>query len=626
MTSTHSSRTGMKLIALLIACLVPAYAAIAQGDGGGGVGVGAENVVQDAESLVALDLDELRIQLAPVPLEDLESVRDRALAILQVHSTQLATSLVEQIRLGNEAEPDAARVASVDEEVKSRAALKKELIRRINIVFDAVEQKGGDAKAGRAYVSAIESLVADGPTAAHSEPVVTENAPPDAEEVTRQRVSELVAIIRAEPAAHERLVPWEVPLSEFELELQPLPVETILERLEKWREILQREVRKRVRIDILLNDSTKLEQTQDQRREASELLGVSLPPVDSAAIKSRLAERSQEQQQIINEIVRRMEVAIRLVERRGGDAEQYTKYIAAATGQKLNLTDASVLRAQLMAWVRSPDGGVKIGLNIVKFLGVVVMFWLVSRILGALVGAAVTRVPKASSLLGPVLVGVTRRVTMFIGIVIGASMLGVNIGPLLAMIGAAGLVVGLALQGTLSNFASGILILLNRPYDVGHVIEGGGVFGKVEAMNLVSTSILTFDNQLMLVPNNQIWNGVIKNVNGKPTRRVDMTFGISYADDMDKAIATIRKVIAAHPKVLEDPVPVIRIHELADNSVNLIARPWSNTPDYWEVFWDVTHRVKAEFDEEGINIPFPQRDIHVPGTIEVKLSRERATT
>ena len=115
-------------------------------------------------------------------------------------------------------------------------------------------------------------------------------------------------------------------------------------------------------------------------------------------------------------------------------------------------------------------------------------------------------------------------------------MLGVNIGPLLAMIGAAGLVIGLALQGTLSNFASGILILMNRPYDVGHVINAGGVLGKVEAMNLVSTSILTFDNQLMLVPNNQIWNGVITNVTGKPTRRVDLTFGIGYADDMDKAM------------------------------------------------------------------------------------------
>ena len=222
------------------------------------------------------------------------------------------------------------------------------------------------------------------------------------------------------------------------------------------------------------------------------------------------------------------------------------------------------------------------------------------------------------------LVGTVQRVTVLVGLVVGVSMLGVNIGPLLAMIGAAGLVIGLALQGTLSNFASGILILMNRPYDVGHVINAGGVLGKVEAMNLVSTSILTFDNQLMLVPNNQIWNGVITNVTGKPTRRVDLTFGIGYSDDAEKAMRIIGEVIAAHPKVHADPAPVIRVHELADNSVNMIARPWAATSDYWEVHWDVIAGVKARFDEEGINIPFPQRDVHIPGPIEVKLSRAPA--
>ena len=222
------------------------------------------------------------------------------------------------------------------------------------------------------------------------------------------------------------------------------------------------------------------------------------------------------------------------------------------------------------------------------------------------------------------LVGTVQRVTVLVGLVVGVSMLGVNIGPLLAMIGAAGLVIGLALQGTLSNFASGILILMNRPYDVGHVINAGGVLGKVEAMNLVSTSILTFDNQLMLVPNNQIWNGVITNVTGKPTRRVDLTFGIGYSDDVEKAMRIIGDLIAAHPKVRADPAPVIRVHELADNSVNIIARPWAATPDYWGVYWDLIAGVKARFDEESINIPFPQRDVHIPGPIEVKLSRAPA--
>jgi small conductance mechanosensitive channel len=213
-----------------------------------------------------------------------------------------------------------------------------------------------------------------------------------------------------------------------------------------------------------------------------------------------------------------------------------------------------------------------------------------------------------------------RRLTMIIGLIIAVTMLGVNAGPLLAMIGAAGLVVGLALQGTLSNFASGILILLNRPFDVGDVINAGGVLGKVESMNLVSTSILTFDNQVMLVPNNQIWNGVITNITGRDTRRVDLVFGIGYGDDIAKAIQIIEETLTGHEKVLPHPEPVVRVNELGDNSVNLIARPWTRTSDYWDVYWDLMRDVKLRFDEAGINIPFPQRDLHVPGPIEVRFA------
>jgi small conductance mechanosensitive channel len=209
-------------------------------------------------------------------------------------------------------------------------------------------------------------------------------------------------------------------------------------------------------------------------------------------------------------------------------------------------------------------------------------------------------------------------------VVVAASAVGVDTGPLLAMIGATGLVIGLALQGTLSNFASGILILLTRPFDVGDVVDAGGVFGKVEAMNLVSTTILTFDNQLMLVPNNQIWNSVITNVTGKDTRRVDLTFGIAYTSEIAKATDILEELLSTHPKTLDDPAPVVRVHELADSSVNLIARPWVRTADYWDVYWDLMRQVKERFDEEGVNIPFPQRDLHIPGAIEVRLAGAHA--
>ena len=319
-----------------------------------------------------------------------------------------------------------------------------------------------------------------------------------------------------------------------------------------------------------------------------------------------------------------MDAAIHMLKLRRGDPQQYVDYIASATGQKLNVYDPAVLYAQVRAWLVASDGGVAIGLSFLKFVLILIAFWILSGILAWITRKGLHRVPNTSSLLKPLVVKTVKRTTVVIGLITAVSMLGVSVGPMLAMIGAAGLVVGLALQGTLSNFASGILVLITRPFDMGDVINAGGVLGKVEAMNLVSTRILTFDNQVMLVPNNEIWNGVITNITGRSTRRVDLVFGIGYGDDVSKAIAILEEAIKSHPKVLAEPVPVVKLHELGDNSVNLIARPWSNTADYWDVYWDLTSDVKRRFDEAGINIPFPQRDIHVPGPIEVILAGGKA--
>jgi small conductance mechanosensitive channel len=346
-------------------------------------------------------------------------------------------------------------------------------------------------------------------------------------------------------------------------------------------------------------------------------------PIDE--LKAALAQQVEAQQQIIIAITDRMKVAIEIVKRRGGDAQSFIDYIASATGRKLNFTDLSVLRVQVLQWITSPSGGRMIAKKALLFAGIVALFWVLGRFMGFLTRYASRRIPKSSTLLGPVLAGIVEKLTLVVGVVVAASAVGVDTGPLLAMIGATGLVIGLALQGTLSNFASGILILLNRPFDVSDVVDAGGVFGKVEAMNLVSTTILTFDNQLMLVPNNQIWNSVITNVTGKDTRRVDLTFGIAYTSEIAKATDILEELLSTHPKTLDDPAPVVRVHELADSSVNLIARPWVRTADYWDVYWDLMRQVKERFDEEGVNIPFPQRDLHFPGAIEVRLAGAHAT-
>jgi small conductance mechanosensitive channel len=203
-----------------------------------------------------------------------------------------------------------------------------------------------------------------------------------------------------------------------------------------------------------------------------------------------------------------------------------------------------------------------------------------------------------------------RNLVVVMGFLIALSQLGFSLGPVLAGLGIAGFVLGFALQDSLSNFASGLMILVYRPLDVGDLVEAGGVFGTVSHMNLVNTTILTLDNQTLIVPNNMIWTQVIKNVTAQATRRVDMVFGISYGDDIPKAERVLMEVLEKHDKVLSDPPPNVRVHELGDSSVNFVVRPWCATADYWDVFWDVTKEVKMRFDAEDISIPFPQRDVH----------------
>jgi small conductance mechanosensitive channel len=251
------------------------------------------------------------------------------------------------------------------------------------------------------------------------------------------------------------------------------------------------------------------------------------------------------------------------------------------------------------------------GLNTVKFLVVLFAFWILAVILARITNKAVSALKKTSDLLRDFFVNSVRRITIIIGLVISLSFLGVDIGPLIAAIGVLGFVIGFALQDTLGNFASGIMILLYRPYDIGDFVSAAGVSGSVSAMSLVSTTLKTPDNQNVVIPNSSIWGGIITNVTGNDTRRVDLTFGIGYSDDIAKAQGILEETLKGHELVLKDPAPVVRVHELADSSVNFVVRPWCKTSDYWAVYWDLTRTVKEKFDAEGISIPFPQRDIHV---------------
>ncbi|MDX1480044.1 MAG: mechanosensitive ion channel [Woeseiaceae bacterium] len=196
-------------------------------------------------------------------------------------------------------------------------------------------------------------------------------------------------------------------------------------------------------------------------------------------------------------------------------------------------------------------------------------------------------------------------------IIAAINQLGIQTASLIAIIGAAGLAVGLALQGSLSNFAAGVLIVLFRPYRVGDFIEAAGISGSVEQVQILTTILKTPDNKKIIVPNSEIMSSIITNYSANETRRVDMVFGVSYSDDLDKVREILRELVDADERILKEPECVIKVSQLGDSSVNFICRPWVKTSDYWAVNWELTEAVKKRFDEEGISIPFPQRDVHV---------------
>jgi small conductance mechanosensitive channel len=264
-------------------------------------------------------------------------------------------------------------------------------------------------------------------------------------------------------------------------------------------------------------------------------------------------------------------------------------------------------------WTWSSENGLDWAFKIIFLLIILYAARALSRVVRRIVEQAVERV-NLSNLLRRMIVATAANGVFLLGILIALSQIGISIGPLLAGLGIAGIIIGFALQDTLSNFASGMMILLYRPYDVGDLVDAGGEFGTVTDMSLVSTVVLTIDNQKLVIPNNLIWGGIIRNITAERTRRVDMTFGVSYGDDIPNVERILKEILNAHDKVLEEPEPIVKLHTLGESSVDFIARPWVKTDDYWNVYWDVTREVKLRFDAEGISIPFPQRDVHVYGT------------
>jgi len=196
-------------------------------------------------------------------------------------------------------------------------------------------------------------------------------------------------------------------------------------------------------------------------------------------------------------------------------------------------------------------------------------------------------------------------------VIAALNQLGIQTASFIAVLGAAGLAVGLALQGSLGNFAAGVLMIIFKPFKVGDFIEGGGVAGVVEHIEIFTTQLKTPDNKTIIIPNAKITGDNITNFNVKGTRRVDFVFGIGYGDDIDKARRIIKEIIDKDERVMKEPEPAIVVSDLADSSVNFTVRAWTSAADYWSFYFDTIENVKKQFDAQGVNTPFPQRDVHI---------------
>lgn len=269
--------------------------------------------------------------------------------------------------------------------------------------------------------------------------------------------------------------------------------------------------------------------------------------------------------------------------------------------------------------------GVRYAADVVGALLVLVLGWIAAGWVRRLVRRALDRGAKVDETLKSPIANTTRYAVLMVVAIAVLSQFGVEIASIIAILATAGLAIGLALQGTLSNVAAGMMLLFLRPFRAGDFIDAEGIMGTIKEIGLFTSELQTFDGVYLSVPNSQLWNRTIKNFSRLPTRRLDVVVGISYEDDIEHALKALMDELRKDERVLGDPAPQVMVKELADSSVNINLRCWSNADVYWDLLFDLTKRAKQRLDAENITIPFPQRDVHVKEAAFARPARQAAS-
>ena len=391
------------------------------------------------------------------------------------------------------------------------------------------------------------------------------------------------------PALPEAVFDRAITVEELTMRLVPLTRDELAEAAAQWRDIVKEETQAVVDATIAVN-----------RAEGN--------------VETAMRENLVQLTALRDSLFRRLNTVVDALEKKGGDqalVAEYRAWRSSILVEEARTADALTLAEQALAWLTSEEGGIKVGIEIAVVLAAFLGLLIVARIVRRAARRWIEHVPNLSKLLQAFLVMAVYWLVLAFGLMVVLSALGIDITPVFALIGGASFILAFAFQETLGNLAAGLMIMINRPFDQGDFVDVGGTAGTVKAVSVVATTVTTPDNQIIVIPNSKVWGNIITNVTSSPTRRVDLVFGISYEDSIASAQAVLEQVVAAHPLVLKDPAPTIRVGALADSSVNFIVRPWVRGGDYWPVYWDLTQQVKEAFDAAGISIPYPQQDVHL---------------
>lgn len=330
--------------------------------------------------------------------------------------------------------------------------------------------------------------------------------------------------------------------------------------------------------------------------------------------RNRLARLAEERQVLVDRFL----LVLNGLEAKGATPEvisEYRAYVDGLVDKTIEVSDLKTILAAIGAWLMSEDGGVALATKALIALFSLYGLVLFARLVRKLAKRHLRKLQQISGLLQPFLAGLVYWVVLAVGLVVVLSLLGVKGTPLLALFGGASVIIGLALQDTLGNFAKGLMIMINRPFDEGDYVDIGGTAGTIQSVSIIATTVTTPDNQVVVIPNQQVWEGVITNLTARDTRLVDLIFSIAYDDDIPRAMQVLNEAVAEHPLTLEGPAPVIAVTALADSAIELLCGAWTRTADYLLVYRGLLADVKTRFDAAGITIPYPQRDVHVHGAV-----------